>query len=302
MATILLTGGTGQVGTELRALDWPDGVELVAPVRAECDLADPASIARFLEGKSFAGILSVGAYTAVDKAESAVANAWLVNAVAPALLAAHAAKVCIPIVHVSTDYVFAGTKPYPYLESDPVGPVGVYGASKEGGEQAIRTGTARHAIVRTSWVVSPHGNNFIKTVLRVGGQRPLLKVVDDQWGAPTVAADLAKALQIIALRMMADESAPAGNFHYCNAGETTWCDLARVVFAISGEHGGPTPEVKAITTADYPTPARRPVNSRMSTARIVADYAVDCPPWQTSVRALVNTLLTQSTPPEPARI
>jgi dTDP-4-dehydrorhamnose reductase len=301
MASILLTGGTGQVGTELRALAWPIGITLVAPGRADCDLADPASVDRYLEGRSFDAILSVGAYTAVDKAESDVANAWLVNAVAPALLAAHAAKAGIPIVHVSTDYVFDGTKPSPYLESDPVGPVGVYGASKEGGEQAIRTGTARHAIVRTSWVVSPHGNNFIKTMLRVGSQRSQLKVVDDQWGAPTVAADLARALQVMTLRMMAETGAPAGTFHYCNAGETTWCGLAREVFAVAAARGGPNPEVEPITTADYPTPARRPANSRMSAARIVAEYAVECPPWQTSVRGLVNTLLTQSTPSEPAR-
>ncbi|MGL4439361.1 MAG: dTDP-4-dehydrorhamnose reductase [Bosea sp. (in: a-proteobacteria)] len=301
MPDILLTGGTGQVGTELRGLAWPEGVQLVAPTRTDCDLADPASVARYLDGKSFAAILSVGAYTAVDKAESDLATAWLVNAVAPAVLAAHAAKVGIPILHVSTDYVFDGTKTSPYLETDPVGPVGVYGASKEGGEQAIRTGTARHAIVRTSWVVSPHGNNFVKTMLRVGAQRPLLKVVDDQWGAPTVAADLARALQVITLKMMADSTAPSGTFHCCNASETTWCGLAREVFVVAAAHGGPNPEVEAITTADYPTPARRPANSRLSTARIVAEYGVDCPPWQVSVGSLVKTLLTPTYHIEPAR-
>jgi dTDP-4-dehydrorhamnose reductase len=301
MPDILLTGGSGQVGTELRALHWPEGVKLVAPTRADCDLADPASVARFVEGKSFAAILSVGAYTAVDKAESDVATAWLVNAVAPAVLAAHAGKMNIPIVHVSTDHVFDGTKPTPYLETDPVGPVGVYGASKEGGEQAIRTGTAHHAIVRTSWVVSPHGNNFIKTMLRVGSQRPLLKVVDDQWGAPTVAADLACALQVIVLWMIADSAAPTGTFHYCNAGETTWCGLAREVFKVAAVHGGPSSTVEAITTADYPTPARRPANSRMSTTRLVESYGIACPPWQNSMQDLVKALFIQTNQTDIAR-
>lgn len=300
MRPILITGGTGQVGTELCALAWPDGIKIVAPARTECDLADPASVARFVDGKSFAAIFSVGAYTAVDKAESDVANAWMVNAVSPALLAAHAAKGSIPIVHVSTDYVFDGTKSAPYLETDPIGPVSVYGASKEGGEQAIRTGTGRHAIVRASWVVSPHGSNFIKTMLRFGAQRPFLKVVDDQWGAPTVASDLAQTLQSVGLRMMAESAAPAGTFHYCNAGETTWCGLAREVFKVAAERGGPNPTVQAISTAEYPTPARRPANSRMSTARIIDSYGARCPPWQVSVGALVNTLLNQTSPSEPA--
>ena len=291
MQTILLTGTTGQVGTELRALAWPAGITLDAPPHAELDLADPASVARYIEGKSYAAILSVGAYTAVDKAESDVANAWLVNAVAPAILAAHAAKSGIPIVHVSTDYVFAGDAAVPYGESDPVGPVGVYGASKEGGEQAVRTANSRHAIVRTSWVVSPHGNNFVKTMLRVGAQRPELKVVDDQWGAPTVAADLARALQTVVLRMMADASAPTGTYHFSNAGETTWCGFAREIFAQAAAFGGPSPVVTGITTAEYPTPARRPANSRMLTQRIREAYGVDVPGWQSSLRPLVAALL-----------
>lgn len=294
MKSILLTGGTGQVGTELLTLGWPGDVVLVAPTRAECDLSDPASLACFLASRSFGAILSVGAYTAVDKAEGDVAKAWLVNAVAPAILAAHAAKAGIPIVHVSTDYVFDGTKTVPYLETDPIGPVSVYGASKEGGEQGIRTGTARHAIIRTSWVVSPYGNNFVKTMLRVGNQIPLLNVVDDQWGAPTVAADLASALQIVLLTMMADSNAPTGTFHYCNKGETTWYGLARHIFAIAAEHGGPCPDVVAISSADYPTIARRPANSRLGMQKIVDKFDVKRPPWQGSVGTLVKALLAQT--------
>lgn len=295
MPTILLTGGSGQVGTELLALPWPAGIALNAPHRSACNLADPASVASFLDRFELAAILSVGAYTAVDRAESDVVEAWLVNAVAPAILSAHAARRGIPIVHVSTDYVFDGTKPTPYETTDPVAPLGVYGASKEGGEQAIRSGTARHAILRTSWVVSPHGGNFVKTMLRVGAQRPSLKVVDDQWGAPTLAADLARALQVVVLRMIADESAPTGTFHFSNAGETTWCGLAREIFAVAALHGGPSPAVEVITTADYPTPARRPANSRLDRSRITASYGVDCPRWQPAIPRLVSAMLT--TPP-----
>jgi dTDP-4-dehydrorhamnose reductase len=291
--TILLTGATGQVGSELRALAWPEGVALDTPTRARMDLASPDSVARYIEGKRYAAILSVGAYTAVDKAESDIAAAWMVNAVAPAILASHAARAKIPIVHVSTDYVFGGDAADRYRESDPVGPVGVYGASKEGGEQAVRTANPRHAIVRTSWVVSPHGHNFIKTMLRAGAQRPLLQVVDDQWGAPTVASDLARALQVVALRMVADPAAPSGTYHCCNAGETTWCGLAREIFRISGASGGPQPQVQAITTAAYPTPARRPANSRLNCDKIVAEYGVEMPPWQSSINDLVQQLLRQ---------
>jgi dTDP-4-dehydrorhamnose reductase len=297
MAEILITGGSGQVGSELMALAWPDGLVPVAPPRADLDLADRASIERWLAGRDLAGIVSSGAYTAVDKAETDVATAWALNALAPAVLAAHAAKAGIPIVHVSTDYVFDGTKTAPYEETDPVAPMGVYGASKEGGEQAVRTARARHAIVRTSWVVSPHGANFIKTMLRVGRERPLLKVVDDQHGAPTVAADLAAALQTILVRLIADPAAPTGTCHFANAGETTWCGLARAVFAASAARGGPSPTVEAITTADYPTPARRPANSRLSTERIGRHYGIVPRPWQPAVEAVVARLLdTQDKP------
>ena len=226
--------------------------------------------------------------------------AWLVNAVTLAILATHAAKADILIVHGCTDYVFDGAKPTFYLETDPVGPVGVYGASKEGGKYAIRTGTARRAIVRTSRVVSPH-DNFNKTMLCVGSQSPLLKVVDDKCGAPTVVAGLSRAFQVITLRKMSGDVAPSGTFHYCNTGETKWCRLAREIFAVVAENGQPILEVDAISTLDYPTPARRPANSRLSTSRVVERYGVGCPPWQSSVRTLVNTLLTQNPSTEPAR-
>jgi dTDP-4-dehydrorhamnose reductase len=294
MTTILITGGSGQVGSALAALPWPTGTVLQYPKRDDLDLGDPRSVERWIGANRCDAIVSVGAYTAVDKAETDVAQAWMVNAVAPAILARYAGRNGIPIVHVSTDYVFDGTSPSPYLEGEPIAPIGVYGASKEGGEQGVRTGSSRHAIIRTSWVVSATGSNFIKTMLRVGAERPSLRVVDDQHGAPTSAIDLAAVLQLIVLRMLADEAAPTGTFHYCNAGETTWCGFAREIFRLAAALGGPDPVIEAILTADYPTPARRPANSRLNCDKIIASYDVARPDWRTATASIVRELLQPS--------
>ena len=231
---VLLTGGTGQLGIELLRQPWPEGVRLHAPARAELDLADPASVARMVASRRWDAVISSGAYTAVDKAESEVGAAWAVNALAPAILARAAAEVGAPMVHVSTDYVFAGDKPEPYAEDDPVGPLGVYGASKEGGEQAVRTANPRHVILRTAWVVSPHRANFLKTMLRLGAEREELRVVADQHGCPTFAADLAAAIRTILLRLMADRGAPTGTFHFVNEGEASWAEFAAAIMEASG--------------------------------------------------------------------
>jgi dTDP-4-dehydrorhamnose reductase len=287
---ILVTGGAGQVGTELQALSWPDGVSIHAPGRAELDLSDPASVAGMMASRPWAAVISSGAYTAVDKAESEVRDAWLVNAVAPAILAKAAKDAGIPIVHVSTDYVFDGSKDGLYLETDPVAPLGAYGASKEGGEQAVRTGNPRHAIVRTAWVVSPHRSNFVKTMLRFGAERDEMRVVGDQRGCPTFAGDLARALQTITLRLIDDEAAPTGTYHFVNAGEASWAEFATAIFAASARHGGKQPKVTTITTAEYPTPAKRPANSRLSTARITADYGVTPRPWPEALEETIRAL------------
>ena len=287
---ILITGGSGQVGTELAGLTWPDDVVVHVPTRAELDLADPASVEAMIASRPWAAVISSGAYTAVDKAETEVRDAWLINAVAPAILARGASKAGIPIVHVSTDYVFDGSQPGFYSETDPVAPLGIYGASKEGGEQAVRTANARHAIVRTAWVVSRHRANFIKTMLRFGAERDEMRVVGDQRGCPTFAGDLAAALQTIVLRMIADEAAPRGTYHFVNAGEASWAEFATAIFAASARHGGKQPKVTTITTAEYPTPARRPANSRLSTARIEADYGVTPRPWPEALEETVAAL------------
>ena len=218
-------------------------------------------------------------------------EAWRINALAPACLARQAAMAGVPLVHVSTDYVFSGASAQPYVEDDPVAPLGVYGASKEAGEQGVRTGGGRAVIVRTSWVVSPWRANFLKTMLRLGAERDVLRVVADQQGAPTSAADLACALATIAGALVNDPSAPTGTFHFSNAGATTWADFAAEVFALSAARGGPSARVEPIMTADYPTPARRPAYSLLSTRRIQELYGVSPRPWQAAIHDIIDELI-----------
>ena len=291
MKDILVTGGTGQVGQSLQRNAAPEGFRFIAPGRDGLDLMRPETFAGVIASRPWAAIINAGAYTAVDKAESDVETAWRVNALAPAVLAREAALAGVPLVHVSTDYVFAGQSARPYVEDDPVAPLGVYGASKEAGEQGVRTGGGRSVIVRTSWVVSPFGNNFIKTMLRLGAEREVLRVVADQQGAPTSAIDLAGALAKIACALASDPSAPTGTLHFSNAGATNWAEFAAEIFRLSAARGGPGARVEPITTADYPTPARRPAYSRLATDRIASLYAIAPRPWQAAVCDIIDELI-----------
>jgi dTDP-4-dehydrorhamnose reductase len=299
---ILVTGGNGQLGIELARAALPEGWQVVALDRTGLDLTDSAAIAAKVaaghEGRPWAAVINGAAYTAVDKAESDVVAAWKVNALAPAAFGEACARAGIPLVQVSTDYVFAGDKPLSQAEGqgawevdDPVGPLGVYGASKLGGELAVRTSGARHAIVRTAWVVSPHGHNFIKTMVRVGADRGHLSVVGDQYGSPTSAADLAAALLTIAMRLAEDPAAPIGTFHFSNAGAASWADFATEIFRQSAARGGPSATVEAITTAEYPTPARRPANSLLSHAAIQRAYGITPRPWADALGDILDQLI-----------
>ncbi|MGH7026598.1 dTDP-4-dehydrorhamnose reductase [Brevundimonas sp.] len=285
---ILVTGGAGQVGLELMRARWPDDVRLHAPERDDLDLTDADSIARLFARTPFAAVINPAAYTAVDKAEDDVAAAFAVNAVGPALLAEATQRAGVPLIHVSTDYVFDGASPDAYDENDPVGPLGVYGASKLAGELAVRSGNPRSVVLRTAWVFSAHRANFLKTMLRVGAQNPTLRVVADQKGCPTSAADIAEALAAVALRLMDDAAAPTGVYHFVNAGEATWHEFATRIFA--EQTGFAAPTVEAITTADYPTRAHRPANSRLSTARITRDFGVQPRPWEEAMRDVLKEL------------
>ncbi|RMB25684.1 dTDP-4-dehydrorhamnose reductase [Sphingomonas sp. PP-F2F-G114-C0414] len=288
---ILVTGGNGQLGTELKRYSWPEGWAVTAIDIDELDLRDTDAIAAMVASEPWAAVISAGAYTAVDKAESDIVTAWAVNALAPAAFAEGCAKAGIPIVQVSTDYVFDGARDGAWEVTDPVAPLGVYGASKLGGELAVRTSGARHAIVRTAWVVSAHGSNFVKTMLRVGATNPTLRVVDDQHGSPTSAADLAAALATITMRLVDDPVAPTGTYHFSNAGAVTCADFAREIFVQSAVRGGARAEVQGITTAEYPTPATRPANSLLSHDAITRDYGIHPPAWQTALGNILDELL-----------
>jgi dTDP-4-dehydrorhamnose reductase len=288
---VLVTGASGQVGHALARLRWPDGWQPVALDRAALDIADPSAIAATVAERPWAAVINAAAYTAVDKAESDVVAAWQLNALAPAAFAAACAAANIPLVQVSTDYVFPGDKAGTWEVDDPVAPLGVYGASKLGGELAVRTSGARHAVVRTSWVVSAHGSNFVKTMLRVGAERGHLRVVADQRGAPTSADDLAQALATIALRLASDAGAPSGTVHFSNAGQASWAEFATEIFRQSAERGGPVATVEPIATADYPTPARRPANSLLSHRAITATYGITPRPWQDALGDILDELI-----------
>ena len=288
---ILVTGGRGQLGTALRAFRWPSGVRIHAPPRDALDLGNEGSVRATFAERRYDAVINAAAYTAVDKAESEVAAAYAVNALGPALLADATRSAGMPLIHLSTDYVFDGRKPEPYVEDDPVRPLGVYGASKEAGERAVRAGNPRSVILRTAWVVSPYGRNFVKTMLRLGSEGQSLRVVDDQRGCPTSAADLAEAVARIAIALARNQDAPTGTYHFANEGDTTWCGLARHVFATAAALGGPDASVKAVTTAEFPTPARRPANSRLSTAKLTRDYGIVPRPWREAVDEIVAALV-----------
>ncbi|WP_374408342.1 dTDP-4-dehydrorhamnose reductase [Pelagerythrobacter sp.] len=293
---IAVTGTSGQVVTSLIERGKLAGDEIVAIGRPQLDLADPASVATPLAAARPDAIVSAAAYTAVDKAESERDLALAVNAVGAGAVAAVAADMGVPLIHLSTDYVFDGSGVQPWTESDLTGPTGVYGETKLAGEQAV---LAAHpggsAILRTAWVYSPFGANFVRTMLRLAAERDEVSVVADQIGNPTSALDIADGVFAVARNLAADsDPALRGVFHMSGAGEASWADFARAVFAASAERGGPSAEVNAITTADYPTPARRPANSRLDCARLAEAHGVALPDWRDSLPPVVERLLAET--------
>lgn len=294
MPRFLVTGATGQLGRELQALPLPEGWAIEATDRELLNLENPTAIAAHIAAGGFAAVINAAAYTAVDRAESDALAAWRVNAMAPAALAVACAGAGIPIVHVSTDYVFDGLGAGAREPGDPVGPLNVYGASKLGGELAVVTSGARHVIVRTAWVVSAHGGNFVKSMLRLAADRDLLRVVADQHGSPTSAADLAQAVAQIAIRLTSDPAAPTGVYHFSNSGPTHWADFARAIFAQSAARGGPSAAVENIASDDYPTTVRRPANSLLSCATLERDYGIVPRPWQEALGAIMDQLIGEA--------
>ncbi|QJE00903.1 dTDP-4-dehydrorhamnose reductase [Massilia forsythiae] len=292
---ILVTGKNGQVGFELcRALSVLG--EVVAIDQADCDLGDADAIRALVRRVAPDVIVNPAAYTAVDKAEAERDTAFAVNARAPGILGEEAARLGALVVHYSTDYVFDGAKDGSYTEDDRPGPQSVYGSTKYAGEQALAAVNPRHLILRTSWVVGAHGGNFAKTMLRLAGEREQLSVVADQFGAPTSAALLAD-LTAHLVRQHVREGAdgfPYGTYHVTAAGETSWCEYARFVLAEAQAAGKPLkagPDAVApLSTAQYPTPAKRPANSRLDTGRFRDTFGLRLPSWQEGVRQVLQQI------------
>jgi dTDP-4-dehydrorhamnose reductase len=255
--------------------------------RAQVDLADPDACAAAVAAADADLVINAAAYTAVDQAEREPDLVQAVNAGAPGAMARAAAARGLPFLHISTDYVFDGSGRRPWREDDPVAPLGVYGASKLAGEHAVAVAGGPHVILRTAWVFSAHGRNFVKTMLRLGSERADLSVVADQHGSPTPAADIAAALLTIA-RAFAAGRGTSGIFHFAGAPAVTWADFAEAIFADA--HLPRRPQVHRIATADYPTPARRPQNSVLDCTRIAAAYAIAQPDWRTGLTAVLNEL------------
>ncbi len=282
---ILVFGAGGQVGREM-APAWSERRLVVGLDRASCDIIDAGAVDAALARVRPAAVVNCAAYTAVDRAEDDADAAFAINATAPGLIAAACARGGVPLIHLSTDYVFDGTKSGAYVETDPVAPLGVYGASKAAGEDAVRRVGGPHAILRTSWVFGRHGGNFVKTMLRLAAERPALRVVADQHGCPTPAAGIAAAVAAVAEALIA-EPAKTGTYHLAGAPATTWAAFARAVIAEGGRHGRPTPPVHDIGTADYPTRARRPANSVLDTGRLAAMFGIQPPSWAPALAAVV---------------
>jgi len=293
MRGVLVCGGSGQVGQELARQAWPAGFKPHFPTRLELDISNRSAIASYFKtnGLSLAAVINCGAFTAVDKAESDPGEAFGVNAQGPAWLAEECRHLDLPLIHVSTDYVFDGSSSGSYREDDRPAPLGVYGSSKLAGEIAVLASNPRTIVLRTSWVIGVFGNNFLKTMLRLGAERPELRVVADQVGCPTAAGDIARTLIAVCDRLVSDPDSPTGHFHFVNSGEASWWELAVEIFRQSSARGGSAPEVRAITTEEYPTPARRPANSRLATERLQAEFGIKPRHWRNAVAEIVNELL-----------
>jgi dTDP-4-dehydrorhamnose reductase len=296
---ILVFGAAGQVGREVSRAAWPPSCELIAVDRNAVDITKAAAVGAAIARYEPALAINLAAYTAVDRAEAETDMAWAVNCAGAAHIAALCGEGAIPLVHLSTDYVFDGCKPDPYWEDDEVNPLGVYGRSKEAGERAIRAATTQHVILRTSWVYGAQGTNFVKTMLRLGRERPVLRVVADQHGCPTAAADIAAALISIACAIQRG-SPNWGTFHFAGTGSTSWYGFAEEIIDLATRSdawpAATRPKVEPITTDQYPTPARRPMNSVLDCGKIATAYGISAPPWRASLAPVVTELLGQQRP------
>lgn len=283
---ILVFGQSGQVASEL-ARRCPAGVKATFLGREEADLSDPAACAEIVVKTDANVVINSAAYTEVDRAEKEEALATLVNGDAPAAMAAAAAKRNLPFLHISSDYVFDGSGEHYFTPDHPTAPLGVYGRSKLKGEVAVHAAGGPFAILRTSWVFSAHGKNFVKTMLRLGAERTQLSIVADQIGGPTPAADIAKALFVMAQTFHSGQ-ANSGIWHFSGAPDTSWAEFAREIF----KQAGLKTKVEDISTTNYPTPATRPLNSRLDCSALETDFGISRPDWREGLADVLKDLRT----------
>jgi dTDP-4-dehydrorhamnose reductase len=291
-----IIGSNGQLGWELVRQGEARGLKILALDYPEIDIGDPTSVDSRIETKEIGLIVNAAAYTAVDRAESEPEVAFAVNRDGPANIADWCCKREIPLIHVSTDYVFDGTKPGAYIEEDPVSPLGVYGESKAAGEAEVRKRLPEHVILRTAWLCGVHGRNFVKTILKLGHEKDTLRVVSDQYGCPTIAADLAEAILEVVRQAENNQSVKWGTYHYCGAGKTTWYGFAKAIFEIAGQYEKfAVKNVVPISTAEYPTTVKRPANSVMDCAKIERHFGIRPRPWRESLAEMIERLYKLNT-------
>jgi dTDP-4-dehydrorhamnose reductase len=291
---LLVVGRTGQLALSLAERAPEHAIEAIFLGRSEVDLSDLEGLRAAIANSGARTIINAAAYTAVDQAESEPDLARRINALAPGAIAEAAAQIGARLIHVSTDYVFNGDSPEPYREDAPLDPVSVYGRTKAEGEEAVRRHLPEHAIVRTAWVYSPFGRNFVKTMLGLAKSRAELRVVGDQVGNPTSALDLADGLLAMAsCWKRTPEHGLGATYHFAGTSSMSWADFARDIFTVSAELGGPSAQVVAIPSSEYPTPARRPGNSRLDASLFQRTFDYHPPEWPQSIRNVVRRLLQE---------
>jgi dTDP-4-dehydrorhamnose reductase len=292
---LLVLGGSGQLGTQLRTLALPPGVKLVAPDRSAVDVGDAAAIARLVAAESWSAVINAASYTNVDRAEREEDLAFAINAEAAANVASATGKRGIPVIYVSTDYVFDGSKGAPYVETDAAAPLNAYGRSKLAGEHRVAAANPRHVILRTAWLYGPHGKNFVRTILRLAQEQERLTVVDDQLGCPTSARDLAQAcLDIAQLCTAEPDRAPYGLYHFAGAGAATWFEFACAIIEAAAGQLRRVPQMVPIATSQRPSPAPRPADSRLDCTAIRTAFGLAPRPWRHALAETVDRLLTRT--------
>jgi dTDP-4-dehydrorhamnose reductase len=292
---VLVFGAGGQIGREVRRATWPSHYSLVPLDRGKVDITKSALVSAVFRKERPDLAINLAAYTAVDRAESEPGAAWAANCAGAAHIAAACDETGSPLIHLSTDYVFDGRKTEPYREEDPVGPLSVYGCSKEAGERTVRAALDNHLILRTAWVYGAYGANFVKTMLRLAAERPLLRVVADQHGCPTSAAEIGTALIVIA-RHLERGDAKWGTYHFAGAGAVSWYGFAEEIFNLAAPRLAARPQLVAIGTEQYPTPAPRPMNSVLDCSKIKNLYGISPPPWQTALGRVIEQLVDGTRP------